>query len=313
MAGAVDHYLTQLLEMHWLRPETALWRSFDCLLAERLAPVTGRAIDLGCGDGTLSYVMAGGQFENYDVFLDVGDLQNYNNGADIYNAAPVTQLAFNHTKLRHRYEYGVDHKDGLIVKAGRLSGFYSKTLVHDLDRELPFAGKSFDTAFSNILYWLEDLDVVLPEWHRILADKGKLILFVPNENFKSKSWLYYTAPHAGGRRYLNYFDRGYAQLIHHCYSSAKWSSLFNKHGFRVQHHQAYLTDPVMEIWNIGTRPIAPLLIDMANRLAPSEREHCKAVWVEYFRNFLAPIIEGELESGAKEENCSFHFFVLEKK
>lgn len=313
MAGAVDRYLTQLLEMHWLRPETALWRSFDCLLAGRHASVSGKAVDLGCGDGILSYVMAGGRLENYDVFLDVDDLQNYNGGADIYNVVPATQLRFNHSGLRYRYEYGVDHKDGLIAKAGRLGGFYHKTLVQDLNRELPFADNSFDTAFSNILYWLEDLDCVLPEWRRILTDKGKLTLFVPSENFKAKSWLYYTAPHQGGRRYLNFFDRGYAQLIHHCYSSAKWSALFETHGFEIRHHQPYLTDPVMEIWNIGTRPIAPLLIGMANRLAPAERVRSKAEWVEYFRKFLTPMIEGELESGVTEEQCAFHFYVLEKR
>lgn len=312
MAGTIDRYLTQLLEMHWLRPETALWRTFDCLLAERHFPDFGKAVDLGCGDGTLSYVMAGGQLENYDVFLDVGDLQNYNSGADIYNATPVTSLKFDHTGLRYRFDAGVDHKGGLVAKADRLGGFYRKTLVQDLNLQLPFDQNTFDTAFSNILYWLEDLDIVLKEWRRILTDNGRLVLFVPGENFKTKSWLYYAAPHHGERRYLNFFDRGYANLIHHCYGSEKWSALFRSHGFKIQHHQTYLTDPVMEIWNIGTRPIAPLLIEMANRLAPVDRGRSKLEWVQYFRNCLSPMIEGEIESGAAEEKCAFHFYVLEK-
>lgn len=313
MAGEIDHYLKALLDIHWLRPETALWRCFDCVLAEQHAPITGRSVDLGCGDGTLSYVMAGGQIEGYDVFLDVAGLQNYNNGADIYNAVPSAQLKVNNSKLRHRYEYGVDHKDGLIAKARRLGGFYNTTLVQDLNRTLPFEDNSFDTAFSNVLYWLADLDAVLSEWRRLLSDSGRLILFVPGEHFKAKSWLYYEAPHQGGRRYLNFFDRGYAQLIHHCYSSTRWSSLFESNGFGIRFHQAYLTDPVMEVWNLGTRPIAPLLIGMANRLDPFERERSKTEWVEYFHSFLRPLIESELDSDAKEENCAFHFYVLEKR
>jgi len=312
MAGTIDGYLTQLLDVHWLRPETALWRSFDCLLAERYAPITGRSVDLGCGDGTLSYIMAGGRINNFDAFRDVGELRDFNKGADIYNVDSSAAMDVDHSRLRHRYGYGVDHKDGLINNASRLGGFYAKTLVQNLNLALPFGGNSFDTAFSNVLYWLDDLSVVLPEWHRILSSKGRLVLFVPGEHFREKAWLYYSAPHQGGQRYLNYFDRGYAQLIHHCYSAERWANLFESHGFAIRRHQNYLTDPVMEVWNVGMRPVAPLLISMANRLAPVERERCKAEWVEYFFNFLKPLIEGELESGAAEEQCAFHFYVLEK-
>lgn len=312
MAGGVDGYLNQLLNIHWLRPETALWRSFDCLLVERYAPMLGKGIDLGCGDGTLSYIMAGGCINDYDVFRDVGQLQAFNKGADIYNVDASAAMNVDHSGLRYRYDYGVDHKEGLIDKAGRLGGFYDKTGVQDLNQPLPFETGSFDFAFSNILYWLDDMNIVLPEWHRILSDHGKLVLFVPGESFRQKAWLYYMAPHEGKHRYLNFFDRGYAQLIHHCYSTERWTSLYETHGFSVRRHRDYLTDPAMELWNIGTRPLAPLLINMSSRLSADERASCKAEWVEYFSDFLRPVIEGELDSNAPEEQCAFHFFVLEK-
>lgn len=313
MAGAVERYLNQLLEIHWLRPETALWRTFDCLLMEKYADLSGTSADLGCGDGTMSFVMAGGRIKGYDIFQDVGPTQDFNSGADIYNSHTDLRLDLDLGGLRHCHEWGIDHKDGLIEKASRYAPFYRNNLVFDLNRELPFQPEHFDSAFSNILYWLEDPDRTLTDWNRVLKPCGKLFLFVPNANFKQKAGLYYSAPHSGERAYLNYFDRGYGSLIHHCYDRATWCATFERNGFAVCGHHLYLTDPVMEIWNIGTRPISPLLIGMANKLQKEDRDVAKAQWVDYFSRFLQPVIEGEFERQVPESKGAFHFFVLEKK
>lgn len=313
MSVNTDRYLAQLLEIHWLRPETALWRTFDCLLMEKYGGISGRAVDLGCGDGTMSFVMAGGTVDNYDVFMDVGELQNYNAGADIYNQNTNIQLKTQLNQLRYTFEWGVDHKDGLIDKAKRFAPFYKNNLVLDLNQRMPFDDGHFDSAFSNILYWLDDMDKTLSEWRRVIREQGKLLLFVPNKSFKEKAWLYYSAPHAGDKKYLNYFDRGYNSLIHQCYSTDEWKGIFLRNGFNVADHHLYLTNPVMDIWNVGTRPIAPLLINMASKLPLEARKDAKAEWVDYFSRFFTPIIEGELDRKVAENDAAFHFFVLEKK
>lgn len=313
MAGNLKKYLTQLLQIHWLRPETALWRSFDCLLMEKYGDFSGCSVDLGCGDGSMSFIMAGGSIYDYDVFMDVGQLQNYNAGVDIYNRNPETALNIDLSNLRYSHEWGVDNKEALINKAKRLSTFYKNTLVFDLNKKLPFEDSYFDFAFSNVLYWLDDIDKTLLEWQRVLRKNGKLFLFVPNANFKEKAWLYYSAPHSGEKKYLNYFDRGYNQLIHHCYGTSQWEGIFQKDSFNVVHHHLYLTNPIMDIWNVGTRPIAPLLINMASMLSPESRGMVKAEWIDYFSHLFTPIIEGELERQVPESDAAFHFFVLEKK
>lgn len=68
----------------------------------------------------------------------------------------------------------------------------------------------------------------------------------------------------------------------------------------------------MEIWNLGTRPIAPLLIDMANRLAQDDRRSVKQAWVDFFTAFISPIVHEEFGRTTPDNNCSFHFYVLEK-
>ena len=309
----MNTYLSQLLKIHWLRPETALWRTFDCMLMDKYGDIKGRSIDLGCGDGTMSFVMAGGTIEEYDVFMDVDDVHKYNAGADIYNQNKKIRPMLGMNNLRYTFEWGVDHKHGLIDKAKRFAPFYENIQLLDLNNSIPFEDGHFDSAFSNILYWLNDMDVTLSEWNRVLNADGKLFLFVPNANFKEKAWLYYSSPHAGDNRYLNYFDRGYNSLIQQCFDRNKWTHIFERNSFEVVDHHLYLSNPVMDIWNIGTRPIVPLLIDMASKLSFENRNEAKAEWVDYFAKCFQPIVEEEFDRRVSEYEAAFHFFVLKKK
>jgi SAM-dependent methyltransferase len=310
MDRTIRNYLEQLLGMFWLRPETALWRTLDCMLMHKEAP-KGRGADFGCGDGLLSYVMAGGRVRNYDVFMNVANRGAFRKGADIYNSKARIKPQADGSSLRYKYAYGIDHKAGLIDKAGKYEGFYGATLIRDLNRELPFNKGHFDWGFSNILYWLNEPGKVLKEWGRVIKKSGKLYLFVPNENFKERAWLYYKAPHKGEKAYLNYFDRGYNSLIHHYYTGARWERMFKKSGYRVVSHRPYMSSAVMDIWNIGTRPISHLLIDMAARLKGADRNAVKSEWIKFFRGFFEPIIPGELSGKRPERECAFHFYVLE--
>lgn len=130
--------------------------------------------------------MGGGHLQDYDVFMDVSNLRNYSHGTDIYNVAPESHPRTDDSGLRYRFSVGVDHKQGLIDKVRRFSNFYQDTLVHDLNKPLPLSAGSFVSAFSNVLYWLDDLDAVLRDWNRILKPAGRLFLFVPNQHFKKK-------------------------------------------------------------------------------------------------------------------------------
>ena len=271
----------------------------------------GNGADFGCGDGSLSYVMAGGKFSNFDVFQNVTRLDLFSKGADIFDLKAKIKPSVDGSHLRYRYLYGIDHKRGLIDKARQLGGFYEKTLVQDLNKPLPLHDDELDWGFSNVLYWLENPVDVLREWGRCIKRSHRLYLFVPDESFKEKAWLYYKAPHSGKRAFLNFFDRGYGKLIKHDNSRSKWVSIFEKSGFRVVSHRSYLSDAVMEIWNIGTRPIAHLLIDMAARLSPRNRTLVKRKWIASFKDFFRPILLAEIMSKSGHGGDAFHFFVLE--
>ena len=312
MDRKIGKYLNQLLPIFWLRPETALWRSIDCMLMDKEQP-KGRGVDFGCGDGMLSYIMAGGKVADYDVFANVSGLSSFAGGADIYNSRVRVKPVVDSSALRYVYACGVDHKPGLIEKAGQCGRFYGELLVRDLNKPLAFGGPGFDWGFSNILYWLNDAAGALGGWGRAIRKGGRLYLFVPNEHFKNKAWLYYKAPHRGRKSYLNFFDRGYNPLVRHYYSGAKWEALFKKSGFGVVSHKPCLSDPVMDVWNIGTRPVSHLLIGMANRLRKSDRTAAKREWTEFFRKFFEPIIEREIGRRQRDASCAFHFYILENR
>lgn len=312
MDRTVKAYLDQLLDIFWLRPETALWRSLDCALMHKEKP-RGKGADFGCGDGMLSYILAGGRVKDFDVFMNVSGLGAFRTGKDIYNAKAAVKPSVSSGHLRFSYQYGLDHKDGLIDKARQYGDFYKNHIVQDLNKPVPLADNELDWGFSNILYWLKDPQAVLRGWGRAIKKDGRLYLFVPNENFKEKAWLYYKAPHKGSLAYLNYFDRGYNALIHHCYSGKKWETIFKRSGYRVVSHKAYLSDPVMQIWNIGTRPVSNLLISMSSRLAPAARKAEKTAWTKFFSDFLAPVAAQDLARRRPESECAFHFYVLENK
>jgi SAM-dependent methyltransferase len=313
LEAKASRYLRELLSIHWLRPETALWRVFDCLLMDGVT-LPEKSVDLGCGDGTLSFIAAGGKITDYDVYQQVRDLNSFTQGTDIYNKLVQEDfsIACDTKNLRYRFAYGIDHKDGLISKASKLDGFYHNTKIQNLNQRLDFDMGTFEAGFSNILYWLDNPSSVLAEWHRVLAKGARLYLFVSHKTLREKAWFYYAAPHSGARRYYNYFDRGYNALNKHSYDSTTWEKYFTSAGFQVVKHKKYLTDPVMDIWNIGTRPISSLLIGMANRLGGSDREQVKREWIDFFHDFFLPIVLGEFDKEPGEDEYAFHYYVLEK-
>src|ERR1700730_12797869 len=82
--------LRTFLEYYWLRPETAMWRALDCTALARFE-LRRPSLDLGCGDGTFSFIRAGGAYEPaYDAFFHVGGLHRFFEGEDIYDRFDVT-------------------------------------------------------------------------------------------------------------------------------------------------------------------------------------------------------------------------------
>lgn len=78
--------LRKFLNAYWLRPETAMWRTLDVESMKNFDFISP-SLDLGCGDGTFSFLRGGGEFlDNFDVFLDVDNLDQFFENKDVYDS-----------------------------------------------------------------------------------------------------------------------------------------------------------------------------------------------------------------------------------
>lgn len=301
-------YLPTFLEYFWLRPETAVWRALDCAALHSLEfqpPI----LDLGCGDGAFSFLRAGGRFlPSYDFASQAGNLDQFFANADIYDHFdPDKALDVVARPARYRISCGFDQKRTLLAKAA-LTGLYEETVAGDANARLPFEDGSFATVYSNILYWLDDYPHALAEIARILRRGGRCILQVPGEHFRSFSFYQRLFVRTGDPKWewLKLLDRGRSDNIKNCMSSKEWSAAFRRAGLAVERCHPYLPRLIIEAWDIGLRPLSPVLIEMANAMEPEQRAAAKTKWVESLLPLLLPLCElGGEETG-------FYLFVLSR-
>ena len=62
-----------------------------------------------------------------------------------------------------------------------------------------------------------------------------------------------------------------------------WERLLKNAGFKVDYVESvFPTENLIDIWNIGFRPISHLLIQMSEELPVQRRAEIKAEWIEIF-------------------------------
>ncbi len=305
--------LKNFLNAYWLRPETALWRTLD-VEAMRTFKVTSPSLDLGCGDGTFSFIRAGGGYEDdFDVFLNVDNLDKYWENVDIYDAYEEHKEEKKLVKKipEYKIDMGLDHKINLINKARRLN-FYNDFKEFDANKILPFKDNSFQSVFSNIIYWLDSPDQVFKEIFRILKKDGICCVMLPNITYLEGSF-YYTLYEKSKRKefeFLKLIDRGRISdnlKIVNTYSG--WKEIIEGAGFEIEECIPHLSKTLIQIWDIGLRPLFPLLKEMTTNIKKDVLLEIKREWVDLFLSLCYPIIENEKLLTQNKEFCFFCFLL----
>jgi hypothetical protein len=98
-----------------------------------------------------------------------------------------------------------------------------------------------------------------------------------------------------GRRFLDIIGRGRAETWPTVADRATWESRFARAGLSVEVATPFVTRTHAHIWDIGLRPIAPMLIRMAGALTPETRSEIKRDWVELFCELLEPLCDPNLD------------------
>ena len=309
----VSDTLKQLLNVFWLRPETALWREIDIRTMSAFE-MRSPSLDLGCGDGTFSFIRAGGEFDrSFDAFRSVSQLDQFFQNVDVFDSYDEKLRSAVSKHPKYQIDVGFDHKANLLKKAGHL-GLYKLLKQGDASQSLPFPDASFNSTFSNIVYWLDSPQFVISEISRILKPGGLACLMLPNSTFPQFSFYNQLYKEGGETRwkFLEMLDRGrFADNIRQAKSLAEWQAMFEQSGLKIERHHSHLSKLTIQVWDIGLRPLFPVLLEMTNELSPEKRITLKTKWVQTMMALIEPLIDID-KAIPGDEQPAFHCFELRK-
>lgn len=285
--------LRRYLQAYWLRPENAYWMTLRSMALSTVA-IDAPAIDLGCGDGVFSFLHAGGALDpGFDVFLAAGRLDRVTDEhADMFDCDAAGYDPRVVRRPEWRIRVGSDLKPALLRKARALH-FYDELVEHDGNRPLPFASGRFATVYTNAAYWVREIDPFLRELRRVTRRGGRVILQVKLAEM-SRFTLEAFRPQLG-ERFLEIIGRGRWSCWPTVATRAEWERRFAAAGLTILNAAPLATRTHAHIWDVGLRPIAPLLVRMANAIAPDTRAAIKRDWVELLMNLLGPITRPDFE------------------
>lgn len=259
------------------------------LRSEALAtvPMQGPVADLGCGDGIFSFLHADGVLSpDFDVFGAVARLEDvHSESADIfdhvddgYDPVVLSNPAF-------KIDVGTDRKANMLGKAGHLK-LYDRLVPCDHNDDLPFDDDAFETVYCNTAYWVENVDGFMREVSRITRPAGTVVMQVKFDVIAD-----YTMRQHGdllGDRWLNLMNRGRIECWPTVSDRSTWESRFEDAGLEIVAEVPIATRTHAHIWDIGLRPIAPMLIKAMNAIHPHLRSEIKRDWVDLFAELLRP-------------------------
>jgi SAM-dependent methyltransferase len=285
--------LRRFLEMYWLRPENAFWMA---LRSEALASagVERPAADLCCGDGIFLFLHAGGRLDpSFDVFRSVGRLDDVHaHHADMFDhiddgyeppivGAPV-QMS----------DIGTDYKPALLAKA-RCLNFYQELIEHDANDLLPLPDASLTTVYCNAVYWVNRVDRFLAEMARVVQPGGRVILHVKLDSLRRYTLMDHQV--ALGPRFLELIGRGRHGTWPSLADQATWEKRFAQAGLEIAAATPFITRTHAHLWDVGLRPLAPVLVKMANALSPGTRAQLKREWVDLVYELALPFCNPDLD------------------
>ena len=107
-------------------------------------------------------------------------------------------------------------------------------------------------------------------------------------------------------------DRGrFSDNIRQAKSLDEWQVIFEQSGLKIERHQPHLSKLTIQVWDIGLRPLFPVLLEMANELTPQKLITLKAKWMQTMMAFIEPLIKID-KAIPENEQPAFHCFELRK-
>ncbi|MBD3249384.1 methyltransferase domain-containing protein [Candidatus Woesearchaeota archaeon] len=301
--------LKKMLNLLWLRPENALLDVYKSNIFSDFK-FESPSLDLSCGDGLFMFLHLGGELDqNFDYFQSTKAKEfKHDSFVDIYDDCKKEYSVDVTKPAKQKIDYGSDWKEGLLNKASKL-GIYNQTILHDNNNlPLPFKDNELKTIYSNSIYWVNDINAILKDINRILKPGGIAGLEVMTPYFletlgKLKSVF--------SKEAIDILDRKRSETMPCNLTYSEWKDLFIQNGFKIKEvRNVYPNKLLLDIWNVGLRPISHLLIQMSDSLSEEKRAKIKEEWVDIFFKLLKPLLS--MEKNYSLEDSPYLMFILEK-
>lgn len=302
--------LRRFLNAYWLRPENAMWMTLRSEVLSN-APLQRPSADLCCGDGIFTFLHAGGVLEpSFDVFAGMQSRPRQDRvTTDMFDAVGDEYRPAIVRAADRPVDVGMDLKRNLLEKAGRL-GFYRRTMLHDCNHALPFADAHFDSIYCNSAYWVENVDGFLREVARALRPGGRAILHV-----KLAPMREFTL-----RRYERVLGSGFLDIVTgnrldswvSLADQSSWERRFRNAGLSIESCTPIAAKLHAQLWDVGLRPLAPMLIRLANSAAPGIRAEVKGEWVDLMLELATPLCDPKLAEDSGSHDVAELQYVLSR-
>lgn len=303
-----EEKLKKFLNLFWLRPENGLLLAFKSGIMEDLKFVSP-SLDLSCGDGMFMFTHLGGTFsDQFDYFKSTSaEKFSHNSPIDIFDAFDPNYMPEIISRPTIKIDYGTDWKQTLLNKAAKLD-LYENLILHDNNKKLPFEDNYFKTIYSNSIYWVASVDFLISDLHRVLHPKGQLILQIMTPYHHE---ILDKLDNIFSKEAIDILDRKRRDSYLGLKDYDEWVKLFTKAGFKIKEtRNVYPNEFILNLWNIGLRPIGHLLIQMSDALTQEKRLTIKKEWVEIFYKLFKPLLR--LPETYKLEKSPYLLFILEK-
>ncbi len=310
MGNTIEDRLKNYLNLYWLRPENGLLQTFKSKVFEDFE-ITSPSLEISCGDGLFYAIHLDGKFrEDFDYFQSTKAQEfSHNSFVDIYDHYDENYNVPYIEKPTKQFDYGTDWKQALLDKAAKAQ-VHKNLILHDNNKlPLPFQDNFFKTIYSNSVYWVQNVKDLLADIYRITSPGGLVALEVMTphmfetlkemENFFDKDAI-------------SILDRKRRETMPGLYDYDEWNKRMNESGFKiVKVKSVYPNKILLDIWNIGLRPISHLLIQMSDKLSTDDKRKIKKEWVDIFYKIFKPLLQ--VNQSYTLDKSPYLYYLLKKE
>ena len=113
------------------------------------------------------------------------------------------------------------------------------------------------------------------------------------------------------KKAISILDRKRSDTMRGSCAVSDWERLLKNAGFKVDYVESvFPTENLIDIWNIGFRPISHLLIQMSEELPVQRRAEIKAEWIEIFFEIMLPLVS--LPNTCPIDRAPYAIFIASK-